>query len=120
MPVGQSRFTAEATIAAGHELLERRGDATAIVCDDDVLAAGLVVAAREAGVDVPGELSITGFDDLDLARLAEPPLTTVRTDPEGLGAAAFELLLARLEGRRPRSRTLPVELVVRGSTGPPR
>jgi DNA-binding LacI/PurR family transcriptional regulator len=118
MPYVASRFTATASIAAGHELLERRGEVTAILCDDDVLASGLTVAAREAGVDVPGELSIAGFDDLDVARIASPPLTTVRADPEALGATAFELLLARLQGKRPRSRTLPVELVVRESTGP--
>jgi DNA-binding LacI/PurR family transcriptional regulator len=118
MPTAHSRFHADATIAAGLELLERRGDATAVICDDDVLAAGLVAAARQAGVDVPGELSIAGFDDLDLAKLSAPPLTTVRLDPEALGAAAFELLHARLRGEEPASRVLPVELVVRESTGP--
>ena len=118
MPVGETHFTAAASIAAGHELLERRGDATAFVSDDDVLAAGLLTAANEAGIDVPGELSIAGFDDLDVALLTSPQLTTVHTDPEALGAAAFELLHARLQGRRPKSRTLPVQLVVRASTGP--
>ena len=120
MPVQGSRFTADDAIAAGRELLGRLGDATAIICDDDVLASGLVVAAHELGVDVPGDVSITGFDDLDHARLVSPPLTTVRLDGEALGAAAFELLLARLHDREPESRVLPVELVVRGSTGPPR
>ena len=120
MPTIEATFDADATIAAGRELLERRGDVTAIICDDDVLAAGLVAAANELGVDVPGELSIAGFDDIDLARLVSPSLTTVRFDPEGLGAAAFELLHARLRGEEPRSRVLPVELVVRESTGPAR
>ena len=118
MPTAFSRFYADATIPAGLDLLARRGDATAIICDDDVLAAGLVAAARQAGVDVPGEVSIAGFDDLDLAKLAAPPLTTVRLDPEALGAAAFELLHARLRGEEPESRVLPVELVIRESTGP--
>ena len=118
MPVASATFDPDATIAAGRELLERRDEITAVMCDDDVLAAGMVAAAREAGVDVPRELSITGFDDLDLARLTAPPLTTVRFHPEALGAAAFEMLHARLRGERPESRVLPVELVVRGSTGP--
>ena len=118
MPTAAARFDADATIAAGRELLARRGDATAIICDDDVLASGLVAAARLEGIDVPGEISITGFDDLDLARLTAPPLTTVRLQPEALGAAAFELLHARLRGDEPASRVLPVELVVRESTGP--
>ena len=119
MPVGSARFSPDSSITAGHELLERLGDATAIVCDDDVLAAGMLTAAREAGIDVPGRLSVTGFDDLDLARFTSPSLTTVRFDAEALGAAAFELLHARLRGETPESRVIaPVELVVRESTGP--
>ena len=120
MPVSSATFDPDATIAAGRELLKRRDEITAVMCDDDVLAAGMAAAAREAGVDVPGELSITGFDDLDLARLTAPPLTTVRFHPEALGEAAFAMLHARLRGEEPESRVLPVELVVRGSTGPAR
>ena len=119
MPVSSARFTPDSSIAASRELLERRGDVSAIVCDDDVLAAGLLAAARELSIDVPGELSVTGFDDLELARFVSPPLTTVRFDAEALGAAAFELLHARLRGEDPESRVMaPVELVVRESTGP--
>ena len=89
-------------------------------CDDDVLAAGLYVAARERGLRVPGDLSVVGFDDLDIARVLDPPLTTVAADPAALGAAAFERLLARLAGDDGPAETLvPVHLVVRGSTAPP-
>jgi DNA-binding LacI/PurR family transcriptional regulator len=118
--VVDTRFTAKATMAAAREWLARRGDTTAVLCDDDVIAAGLLAAAQAEGVDVPGELSVVGFDDLDLTRLTFPALTTVGTDPEGLGAAAFELLHARLQGEEPEDRVLPVELVVRDSTGPVR
>lgn len=110
----------EAGRAATLDLLHSHPDRTALVCDDDVLAAGACLAARELGLAIPGGISVTGFDDLDLARVLDPPLTTVAADAEALGAAAFALLAARMVGRRPRSRTLPVELVVRGSTGPPR
>jgi DNA-binding LacI/PurR family transcriptional regulator len=115
-----SRLDARSAIAAGHELLAQRERFTAALCDDDILAAGVVAAAGELGVDVPGEVSVAGFDDLDLARLTTPALTTVRFDAEALGAAAFEVLHARLQGRRPRNRVLPTELTVRGSTGPAR
>jgi DNA-binding LacI/PurR family transcriptional regulator len=118
--VVHSRFNATSTIPAGRELLEQRDRFTAVLCDDDVLAAGVLAAAHELGVDVPGEVSVAGFDDVDLARLVSPPLTTVRFDAEALGAAAFEALLARLQGRRPRNRVLESHLVVRGSTGPAR
>src|SRR5919198_1449533 len=93
---------------------------TAIFCDDDVLAAGLYLAARERGVRIPGDLSVIGFDDMDFARVLEPPLTTVALDAELLGSTAFELLEARLAGRRTkRNVVLPAQLTLRGSTAPP-
>jgi DNA-binding LacI/PurR family transcriptional regulator len=113
-----SRFNATSTIPAGHAVLAQRDRFTAILCDDDVLAAGVLAAAAELNIKIPDEVSVVGFDDVDLARLVVPPLTTVRFDAEALGAAAFEALHARLQGRRPRNRVLEVELVVRGSTGP--
>ena len=111
-----SRFEADCTIAAGHAFLTHPDRPSAVLCDDDVLAAGLLAAAHQLGVDVPGEVAVVGFDDLDVARLTSPPLTTVRFDAEALGAAAFELLHARLQGKRPRNRVLPSELVIRAST----
>ena len=89
-------------------------------CDDDVIAAGLYLAARERGLRIPDDLSVVGFDDMDFARVLEPPLTTVALDGELLGATAFELLEKLLAGRRTRKRiVLPGELLVRGSTAPP-
>jgi DNA-binding LacI/PurR family transcriptional regulator len=94
---------------------------TAVMCDDDIIAAGLYLAARERGIRVPGDLSVVGFDDMDFARVLDPPLTTVALDAEQLGASSFGLLEARMAGKRVRRRVvLPAELLVRGSTGPPR
>jgi DNA-binding LacI/PurR family transcriptional regulator len=96
------------------------GKPTAVMCDDDIIAAGLYLAARERGVRIPKDLSVVGFDDMDFARVLEPPLTTVALDAEQLGASSFELLEARMAGKRVRKRVvLPAELLVRGSTGPP-
>jgi DNA-binding LacI/PurR family transcriptional regulator len=107
----------DARDSAGPLLAERP---TAVFCDDDIIAAGVYLAARESGVRIPGELSVIGFDDMDFARVLEPPLTTVALDGEQLGASAFELLEARMTGRRARKRVvLPAELLVRGSTAPP-
>jgi DNA-binding LacI/PurR family transcriptional regulator len=93
---------------------------TAVFCDDDVLAGGMYLAAREAAVAIPSGLSVVGFDDLDFARVLEPPLTTVAADPEALGAAAFAALAAKLAGAPVAAvQTLPVRLVVRGSTASP-
>ena len=93
---------------------------TAVFCDDDVIAAGLYLAARERGVRIPDDLSVVGFDDMDFARVLEPPLTTVALDAELLGATSFELLEARMSGKRTRKRiVLPADLLIRGSTAPP-
>jgi DNA-binding LacI/PurR family transcriptional regulator len=104
--------------AAGPLLDERP---TAVFCDDDVIAAGLYLAARERRLKIPRDLSVIGFDDMDFARVLEPPLTTVALDAEQLGASSFELLEATMAGRRTRRRVvLPAELLVRGSTQRPR
>ncbi|WNC03206.1 LacI family DNA-binding transcriptional regulator [Streptomyces sp. CGMCC 4.7035] len=93
---------------------------TALVCDDDKLAAGAYKAARRLGLRIPDDLSVTGLDDLALATAIDPELTTVRLDAEQFGERGMQALLAVLEGRTPEEGDIPVELVVRGSTAPPR
>lgn len=107
---------AEAALAepGGH------GRPTAVVCDDDKLAAGAYKAARRLGLRVPEDISVTGLDDLALATALDPELTTVRLDAERFGERGMEALLAVLEGRTPAEGDIPVELVVRGSTAPPK
>ncbi|AEN08998.1 MULTISPECIES: LacI family DNA-binding transcriptional regulator [unclassified Streptomyces] len=89
---------------------------TAIVCDDDILAAGACKAVRRRGLRVPDDISVTGFDDLALATAVEPELTTVRLPAEQVGRHGMEALLAVLDGRPAAQGDLPVRLVPRGST----
>lgn len=101
--------------------LHRRPDYTAIYAGNDEMALGLIHGFHERGIDVPGELSIVGFDDLPLAAHFLPPLTTVRQDFRALGQKAVEVLKAAAEGGEIPQRTkLGVELKVRASTAPPR
>ncbi|MEU3851358.1 LacI family DNA-binding transcriptional regulator [Streptomyces sp. NPDC029554] len=93
---------------------------TAVVCDDDLLAAGVYKAARRLGLRIPDDLSVTGLDDLALATAIDPELTTVRLDAELFGERGMRALLAVLEGREPESGDIPVRLVERASTAPPR
>lgn len=109
----------DAARAATTAALRLPGRPTAVVCDDDVLAVGVLKAARELGLRVPGDLSVAGVDDLTLATAVEPELTTVRLPAEDVGAHGMRALLAVLDGHRPPSTTLPVELVLRASTAPP-
>lgn len=114
-----SRMNVDDAARAGGELLAGQRPPTAVFCDDDVLAAGMCLAARERGVRVPADLSVVGFDDLDIARVLDPPLTTVAADPAALGAAALDRLLERLAERScPRETVVPVSLVIRQSTAP--
>ncbi|MET9503090.1 LacI family DNA-binding transcriptional regulator [Streptomyces sp. NPDC006622] len=93
---------------------------TAVVCDDDKLAAGVYKAVRRRGLRVPDDISVTGVDDIALAAALDPELTTVRLDAELFGEHGMRALLAVLEGRTPEAGRIPVQLVVRGSTAPPR
>ncbi|NML54561.1 LacI family transcriptional regulator [Streptomyces sp. R302] len=109
---------AAAREAAGAALAAPGPRPTAVVCDDDILAAGVCKAARRLGLRVPEDLSVTGFDDMALATAVEPELTTVRLPAEEFGRRGMEALLAVLTGEPARSDVLPAELVPRGSTGP--
>jgi DNA-binding LacI/PurR family transcriptional regulator len=97
------------------------GEASAVVCASDVLALAVVVAARARGLDVPGDVSVTGFDDSPLAALASPGLTSVRVDYGEFGEAAAGTLLAAIGvADAPDFQPSAPELVVRASTGAPR
>lgn len=92
---------------------------TALLCDDDILAAGTCKGARALGLSVPADVSVTGFDDLSLARALDPELTTVRLPAEAIGEHGMRALLAVLAGRPAPAVELPLTLVPRGSTAPP-
>ncbi|WP_312885752.1 LacI family DNA-binding transcriptional regulator [Streptomyces physcomitrii] len=105
--------------AAGSALGAPGPPPTALVCDDDLLAAGALKAARRLGLRVPEDLSVTGFDDVMLAGALDPELTTVHLPAEEFGRQGMRTLLTVLDGERPAPLTLPARLVVRGSTAPP-
>ncbi|MFE3450394.1 LacI family DNA-binding transcriptional regulator [Nonomuraea sp. NPDC059194] len=110
-------FTGGGGAAATRRLLEHHP--TAIIYASDLMAIAGMSVAREAGLDIPGDLSVTGFDDNPEAAHLHPPLTTVRQDPVSVGAMAAEVLLAQIDGRRARSESLSPQLIVRASTAPP-
>jgi LacI family transcriptional regulator len=94
---------------------------TALICMDDYLAVGSIFEAQAMGVRVPEDVSIVGFDDIELAQLVSPPLTTIRTPDREMGAATAECVLDMLEQRAPAAyrRELGFEFLLRGSTAPP-
>ncbi len=93
---------------------------TAVICGNDVLAIGALAECHARGLAVPQAVSVTGFDDMEIAALVTPALTTVHFPTVELGIYAAQHLLRRLAGETvDLRRELPVELVVRASTGPP-
>ncbi|MEV7834669.1 LacI family DNA-binding transcriptional regulator [Streptomyces subrutilus] len=112
LTVNGARTAMEAALAAP------RDRPTAVICDDDILAAGACKAARRLGLRVPEDLSVTGFDDLALATAVEPELTTVHLPAEQVGERGMSALLAVLDGAPWDAPDLPVRLVVRESSGP--
>ena len=110
----------ESGIEAARRLLAGPDRPTAIFASNDDMAAGVVRVAHELGIEVPGGLSVAGFDDSQLASLVWPPLTTVRQPSYQMAYAAAEMLIDRLKGDPvPPLKQLRHEIVVRGSTGPP-
>lgn len=112
-------WSADFGYRVGRELLRIR-DFTAIFSSNDQMALGLIHAIRDEGLDVPGDISIVGFDDIPEAKHFWPPLTTVRQDFAELGRRAVARLLDNLgETGVETVRTLEPELIVRASTGVP-
>lgn len=112
-------ITAAAAVMAGVLAQPPPDRPTAVFAVTDVLALGTLTAARAAGVAVPGEVSVVGFDDIAEAAASSPPLTTVSQPLFRIGQEAARIALLQIAGQRGRPRGLVTELVVRGTTGPP-
>jgi DNA-binding LacI/PurR family transcriptional regulator len=114
-------FTEDAGTNAANQVLDERDLPTAIVAANDMVAAGLLGGFDRAGVDVPGDVSIVGYDNISIAHLAHVSLTTIDQPRSEMGRLALELLLDRIDnGRRGVVRLLEPSLVVRSTTAPPR
>jgi LacI family transcriptional regulator len=113
-------FSEEAGYRAALRLLAIAERPSAVFATNDAMAIGCLYGLREAGIRVPEELALAGFDDIPIARYMTPPLTSVSVSIAHLGARAMERLLAAVKARNTHERrheTLPTTLVVRGSCG---
>jgi LacI family transcriptional regulator len=103
-------------------LLERTHDFTAVFCFNDIAAIGAIRALKDAGLSVPGDISVVGFDDILSAAYATPSLTTVRQPLSEMGRRGAQVLLERIGDRKkafPSDIVMEPEFVIRESTGPP-
>jgi DNA-binding LacI/PurR family transcriptional regulator len=120
--VREGTHTAEGGEQAMTALLKGSKRMTAVVCSNDWTAIGALHAIDAAGLRVPEDISVVGFDDIPLARYTRPPLTSVRTSAGDVGSIAFEALFRLIGGERLEGDVyqVPTRLVVRGSTARPR
>ena len=111
-------FTSQGGYEAMHAILRTEQAPSAVFVCNDLMAIGALRAAHESGVHVPDDLSIVGFDDIELSAYTRPPLTTVAQPKERIGALAVDMLLERVGGKRRDARkvVLQPELRVRAST----
>jgi LacI family transcriptional regulator len=118
--VQEGDFYVESGYDAMRALLALPKPPTAVFAASDLMAVGALRAVEESGLSVPADISIVGFDDIQLARLLQPALTTIKQDKTGLGIAAAEAVIRMIEGdgAAPPVVTLPIELVERASTAP--
>jgi DNA-binding LacI/PurR family transcriptional regulator len=114
-------FSHDDGFRAGIAMLERPARPSAVVCGNDVIAMGVLSAARHLGLAVPGDLTVIGFDDIPMASWPLIDLTTVRCDLDGLAREAARMLTWEIEtpGGEPQVRRVPVELVLRSTHAPP-
>lgn len=114
-------FSIESGVDAAERILAMTDRPSAVFCASDMVAFGLISRLTEAGISVPGDLSVVGFDDIELAAFSRPALTTIRQDRSAIGAKAAALMLDRLQGQATSDNSagcdmLGVELIIRSST----
>ncbi|MEU2114892.1 LacI family DNA-binding transcriptional regulator [Streptomyces sp. NPDC016459] len=119
-PTVHGAYDRQAGYEATARLLALDPDLTAVVAANDTVALGVCAALRERGLDIPGDVSVAGFDDLPFSVDAVPALTTVRLPLHEAGVRAGRLAMGTEEPPADGLETVPAELVVRASTGRPR
>lgn len=118
IPIVETPYGFDEGGAAFEALIKQHPDLTLVVAGNDVLAAGALQRAAALSIEVPGQVSITGFDDIEIAGLLD--IATVTVPHRQMGEAAAKSLAALVEGEKVNSQTLPVRLALRGSLAAPR
>ena len=120
IPMIETTYSIESGVQAFRQIMAWTPRPTAVFCGNDVLAIGALRAAREMGLSVPGDVSITGFDDIELASLAEPALTTVHVPHREMGRRAAGMLVDMVTNKTtPQSVELQTDIRLRRTLGPP-
>jgi LacI family transcriptional regulator len=119
MPQALGDFSADSGARCAQQLLQQHPELTALICLNDRMAMGAIQGARQLGRRIPHDLTVVGYDDIPMAAVFDPPLTTIDQRAPELGRAATRMLFDLLDGKNTESMTLPTRLVVRGSSAVP-
>jgi LacI family transcriptional regulator len=114
----ESGFDAESGAHAVDRLVDSGVDFSAISCANDLLALGALQRLHERGIRVPDDVSVAGFDDISVAQMTAPSLSTVRLPLRDMGRLGFAAAVGTLSGKKVRPVTLPTEVLLRDSTAP--
>ena len=115
--IEETHYSIENGDMAFRKLMSAKRRPTAVMCGNDVLAVGALRAAQAMELDIPRDVSITGFDDIELASVAPVPLTTVHVPHRRMGQFAAQTLMAALNGGDPQSVELPTSICLRETLG---
>jgi DNA-binding LacI/PurR family transcriptional regulator len=118
LPVAEGDFSIASGATCAAHLLSKFPDTTALICLNDRMAMGAIQQARRFGREVPRNITIVGYDDIPMAAVFDPPITTIASNAPALGREACRMLFEILNGRSPESAIFPVELTVRESSAP--
>jgi LacI family transcriptional regulator len=116
---GTGDFTFKSGVEVAEQLLRDGAQVTALACANDDMAAGAMLALHRAGLDIPADMSVTGFDDTPMSQIVWPPLTTIRQPIKDMSERAVQLLVENGSNGVPRFDRLPFELIARESTAAP-
>jgi len=118
--VAEGEYLIWSGVNAANKLCKLKDRPTAIACMNDEMAIGAIQALKSNGLQVPADVSVTGFDDINYARYCDPPLTTIAQPSEDMGSIAVDLLLRLINGEKldEEEHVLPYDFIVRKSTSP--
>jgi LacI family transcriptional regulator len=125
LDVVEAPYTFQDAEDAFSVIMQRERRPTAVICGNDILAIGALKQAKAMGLRVPEDISLTGFDDVEIAEVTEPAITTVHVPHRQMGQVAAEILIRQVQSKTagteivPESRELETYIVERGSLGPP-
>ncbi|HOO75476.1 MAG TPA: substrate-binding domain-containing protein, partial [Tepiditoga sp.] len=116
--IREGKFSLNSGYKIAKEVIQENNDITAVFCANDDMAIGAIAAIKDLNLNIPEDISVIGFDDIDMANYIKPRLSTVRQDHYGIGEKATELLIDIIKNKKAKIKKIYMdyELIIREST----